>query len=460
MKTIGKNSVAILLAFFALCLFYKESVGVNVLIFTLLSVIGIIYLFPQLKFSRLVSAIVPTSICSIFMTVYPQALTFVVWLVSYIIMWSLVTVNLKPLLVPLQGLISIFESPFDKFMGMKNKEVHKIEAEGKKKNALIYVVTSAIVIVFVSLYSVSNPVISGLLDKINTSFIKFDFILMVVALYALLFGLIIIKKNQKLANFNKLKITVPKVSVSDKEDQEFKIGKLSIWIIASILSIVNLIDLFVLLTGELPDGVTYSEYVHQGFYTLILTMSLAIGLIIFFYRGQINFHARIVELQKSSYFWISQNLLLAMITAYKNILYVETYGLTYKRIAVFLCLVCIVIGLILSIKKIKLPLTNWYFFNKLALYAFISFVLISLMPFDMMITHYNLKYSDTKDLRYIMTLDRPDYHMIEEFIQDSNIEFGSYKSVVNEEIGRISQEAEKVNWQSWNLYLNTYKGVR
>ena len=412
----------------------------------MLSAIGLVFLYRSHGVIKLVYGISPSLLCSICLAIYPQSLTYAVWLLSYLIMWSSVVGGSYPITIPMQGVISIFKSPFEAFHGKLNKN-----------HGNSYVVISIIVLIFLVLYVKSNPVFSDLFSKIDLSFIEFGFIMMIFGMYLLLYGLASIKKNKSIDRLNSLKQTIEKTILTDKVEQEFKIAKLSIWIVAFLLLLANGIDLVILFTGKLPEDMTYSEYVHQGFNTLIFTLSLAIGLIFYFFRGQINFHNKVQHLKKASFLWISQNLLLALITAYKNLLYVQVYGLTYKRIAVFLALICVIIGIILSLKKIKEPFTNWFYFNKLSLYAFICSIIISFIPFDKLITAYNLTNSETVDIEYILSLDKPDLEMIYNYIDESDFVNPRYKyefkNIIKNKLQRLSEQSENANWQSWSIYM-------
>ena len=85
----------------------------------------------------------------------------------------------------------------------------------------------------------------------------------------------------------------------------------------------------------LSHRASLSGLVHQGVYTLILSIFCAIALILFHFRGNLNFYKANRPLKSLVYGWISLNLVLIMSTAAKNMLYIGQFGLTYKRIGVF-----------------------------------------------------------------------------------------------------------------------------
>lgn len=432
-------------------LFYQSNPGVNHLVFTLLSIALLIHINKSSSIRTLLLACLPAILCSTFLIVYPQTITRIIWLFSYLLMWSSMTYSPYPLVILLQGIISIITSPF-KTLSIKNITNTKLDTNRKNKQALVYLVALSIIITFSVLYINSNPVLGNLYSNIDFSFIQVGFVLSIMWLSFLTFGLLKISHSKEIRYLNLKQPLICKTALSEKDEQEYRIAKLSIWTISTILLFANSADLIVIFMGKLPSGVTYSQYVHQGFNTLIFTMSLAIGLVIYFYRGQLNFHSKISILKKACIFWIVQNLLLALITIYKNFLYVEVYGLTYKRIAVFLGLLCVIIGLILTIMKLQKPYSNWFYFNKLALSAYVSFILISFIPIDYTISYYNIEHSTTKDLDYILNLKKPNLILVKSYINNNEFIKSEYSVILEEKTSDLKRLNSTNKWQSWNYY--------
>jgi hypothetical protein len=365
-------------------------------------------------------------------------------------MWGSFNVSFQPVLILVQSVYSIFESPI--YHIKKRKNLNKEVKTNKDNNILIGVMVLIIVSSFLLLYSKSNPVLSEYMSDIDLSFIEFGFIMKTFLIFFLLFGLIRFIPNNKIEKLNETPLEVKFNSIGEREDQDYKIGIVSIWIVSVLLVTMNALDVFVMFTGKLPKNVTYSEYVHQGFSILIFSMSLAVGLIIYFFRGQLNFYKKIDAIRKASSFWISQNLLLVIITGYKNYIYVAAYGLTYKRIAVFFGLFCVLVSLILSYEKVKRPISNWFYFNKLAFRTFLLVVVISVLPYDMIITNYNLKNVESPDYYYLLRLENPDLYEVKQSFDNSGFVSDKLMTRLEKRINSSKYEFKKMNWQSWNLY--------
>ncbi|GAF04346.1 hypothetical protein JCM21142_73049 [Saccharicrinis fermentans DSM 9555 = JCM 21142] len=315
MNTKTKKSFTLGMAVIGSYLFYKQDAGINIFIFTIISAFALMYLHKQKGYKTLSLAILPSLLSSIFIVWYPQLFTRTIWVLGYLLMWSRMLPTPYPIVTLFQGLVSICESPIRL---LKKGEIQpKTKATGQHKN-IIYIITTTIVLVFILLYIKSNPVFSKLFSNIDLSFIEFGFLMTIIGLYLLLNGLVTINANKKIQGLNSIKSTITKTTITQRDQQEYLIAKLSIGTIGIILFIANITDLIVIITGKLLEGITYSEYVHQGFNTLIFTLGLAIAIIIYFFRGQLNFHHHLKVIKRSGSFWILQNILLALITATKT----------------------------------------------------------------------------------------------------------------------------------------------
>ncbi|TDE16768.1 DUF4153 domain-containing protein [Dyadobacter psychrotolerans] len=174
----------------------------------------------------------------------------------------------------------------------------------------------------------------------------------------------------------------------------------------------------------------HSEQVHQGFETLVMSIIIAILLIMFYFRGNQNFYDKRTRLVQLATVWIFLNGLLALFTCYKNILYVEDFGLTYKRIWVFIGMLLTGIGLVLTLKKIKYLKTNLYLIrqNSWVLY----FVLTSyvVVDWDRLITWYNPNFAQELDMNYIISLGRSKTPYLNELVKKNDPRVEAYKDKI------------------------------
>ena len=109
--------------------------------------------------------------------------------------------------------------------------------------------------------------------------------------------------------------------------------------------------------ATLPEGMTYASYAHRGAYTLIFTALLAAAFVLFATRPGSHSGAskRVRSLVLA---WTAQNVLLVAFSIQRLWIYVDVYALTYWRIAAFIWMALVLIGLILIVAKLLRQLTN------------------------------------------------------------------------------------------------------
>jgi hypothetical protein len=121
-----------------------------------------------------------------------------------------------------------------------------------------------------------------------------------------------------------------------------------------LFALQSALDLTYLWGGaKLPDGMTYAEYAHRGAYPLIVTALLAAGFVLIAMRpGGPAARSRLIRPLVLA--WIGQNILLVVSSIFRLDLYVASYALTYLRLAAFIWMVLVAIGLSLVLIQIML----------------------------------------------------------------------------------------------------------
>ncbi|WP_108815555.1 DUF4153 domain-containing protein [Loktanella sp. Alg231-35] len=99
--------------------------------------------------------------------------------------------------------------------------------------------------------------------------------------------------------------------------------------------------------AALPDGMTYAEYAHRGAYPLLVTAVLAglFALLAQPHLGEANWVRRLL------YLWVAQTVLLVISSILRLDLYVDFYGLTRLRVAAFVWMVVVALGLLLILMQ-------------------------------------------------------------------------------------------------------------
>jgi len=149
----------------------------------------------------------------------------------------------------------------------------------------------------------------------------------------------------------------------------------------------TLSDIAVLSGGvTLPQGMTYAEYAHRGAYPLVLTALLA-GLFTLISQPMI---AKDKTLRLMVYAWLGQTLILVLTAAFRLGLYVQAYSLTYLRLAAFIWMGLVLIGLILILVQIAQARSIGWLVRAQGLSAAITLYACCFVNFGHVIVDYNL----------------------------------------------------------------------
>jgi hypothetical protein len=232
---------------------------------------------------------------------------------------------------------------------------------------------------------------------------------------------------------------------------EFKAGFILLVLLNLLLFVFNLSDTYYLSIGELPVDIIYSEYLHQGVYMLIFSIVLAIAVLLYLFRGNLNFFSQNKTLRLLAYAWLAQNLILVIITLTKNSLYVIEFGLTYKRIGVYTYLTLTIIGLITSFIKVAAVKNNWFLFRKNAWAVYLVLIVASCVNWDRFITNHNLTFTKEPDLEYLMSLSDSSFGQIYQFVKSPG---NKQPEVLLKRVERHKENVltriETQDWQGWN----------
>ncbi|SFI98185.1 DUF4153 domain-containing protein [Bradyrhizobium sp. cf659] len=160
----------------------------------------------------------------------------------------------------------------------------------------------------------------------------------------------------------------------------------------------------------LPANLTYAAYAHRGAYPLIATALLAAAFVLVAMRpgGPVE---KSKVIRPLVYLWVGQNVLLVASSILRLDLYVGIYMLTYWRIAAFIWMGLVALGLVLIVARIALNRSNRWLVSANLIALTIVLYSASLVNFDAFIADYNLTHSSEMsgkgvaiDANYLLTL--------------------------------------------------------
>ena len=144
--------------------------------------------------------------------------------------------------------------------------------------------------------------------------------------------------------------------------------------------------------ATLPADISYASYAHRGAYPLIVTALLAAGFVLAAMRpGGPAERSRVIR--PLVYLWVAQNVLLVLSSILRLDLYVQIYLLTWWRVAAFIWMVLVALGLVLIVTRIVLNRSNGWLIRANLITLTATLYICSLVNFAAIIADYNVSHS-------------------------------------------------------------------
>ncbi|QHT66134.1 DUF4173 domain-containing protein [Rhodocytophaga rosea] len=462
-----KDNILLLVAVLAYSyLFYQQYAALNVLIFNLLLIGCQLVIQPALRQEK---TWLWVAICSLITSInlvwHNSSIAFIAHIFSLVVLAGIRLYPNSSLLVSaFNAVYSLIGSLiFSVIESIKPGRVETSRSWVSSAFSLKLMVPPALTVVFFFIYRIANPAFAAITDRMLDGWPSGAWILFTFLGFVLLFSFfypIAIEEivNQDLSTpdgLSRKRSRMRRIFKLPALKTEYQLSWLSFALLNGLVLFVNLTDAYYLLIARtLPEGVIYSEYVHQGIYSLIFSIILAISVILYFFRGNLNFYQNNRPLKVLAYGWIIQNFFLVVAAAIKTSLYVSQYGLTHKRIGVFIYLLLTVIGLCITYIKIYVCKNNWFIFRKTSWAFYAVFVVATFVNWNRIITDHNLSHVNKLqdvDINYLITLPDSNTDQLMVFLQ------GSPEKLTRDQQVEISRKKalflnrhRETEWQSWN----------
>jgi hypothetical protein len=174
-----------------------------------------------------------------------------------------------------------------------------------------------------------------------------------------------------------------------------------------LLLVVNVIDIRWIWFGFRPEpGFDLTQFVHEGTYVLILSILVAMGIVLWFFRRNLNFYQQgLSALRWGATVWVLQNAVLAVSVGLRNYYYIVHTGLAYKRIGVYGFLLLTFFGLLTVLLKIWQRRSAYALVRLNALAAYGLLLMLALGNWEIWIARYNLSPRfQTLDLGFLLAM--------------------------------------------------------
>ncbi|MGB0917394.1 MAG: DUF4173 domain-containing protein [Flavobacteriales bacterium] len=475
-------------------LFYKQSIGINLLLFESL-IIGLLAASNRfVKSKEVILTTAGTAITALMVVVHNSSLSIAINLLSVLLMVGvLLSPNVKSLIYSgMLAAVHLAVAQYEFF-----KQIGALGATNSKLGRVIrWIKIGAIplfvIIVFIAIYSAANPVFDGLLaqftDRLDAVLTWLSEHLEFGLFWFFIFGMLVsdflllkttesnLERSALLATDNLVR--KKKLSFSQKLNLGLKLelrsGILLVAVLNLLLLLLNGIDIYWVWFNFEWEGDYLKQFVHEGTYLLIISILISIAISMYLFRGNQNFYSKSKLLKSLTVLWLGQNALLALSVGMRNIHYIEHYALAHLRIGVFFFLVATLVGLAIVIIKIRQKKTVHFVTRTNAFSAYAILVIMTLVNWDVVIAKYNFKHYQTtfthlNFLAYLSYATLPEQHksieflsLVEESNQDypkerSYIDKWEYELRVDKRIADFKADWEARDWRSWNwAYARTY----
>ncbi len=374
-------------------------------------------------------------------------------------------------------LIDFGSSIYSSFVSPAYMIIDAVESSKNKQKGntflrmLKYLVPVFFVVIFFFIFRAMNPLFENATEDI-ADFISVGWFFFTLGGLLLVYAFYKQQRSKKLDDWEKNW----KMQLEEKDTTQPKwnegVAFILLFIVLNIMLImVNAMDVNYLYLGAgMPEGIDHKQFVHKGVGMLILSILLGISILLYFFRGYLNFGKHKKLLKVLAILWVIQNTFMVVSTTIRNTMYVDAALLTYKRIGVYFWLFFAVLGLVTLFIKLSKNKSVWYLarYNFIILYVVLLFSTV--LDWDMVLSNYNI--SRAKQMDEISSLDKNyllsisegnikqlfDLKKLEGFEVDSVYSyrgFGTYQNSNSSELDlkvyRFLASETYGNWRSFSL---------
>jgi hypothetical protein len=463
-------------------LFYNQSPGLNTLLFVpVLSILIFLSRMPEIKSTQLIISLLGWGMAGTGVALYASPISVLAYMGSFL---AFLGFSFKPELKSLlsavmQSGLNFFSAPFAMLSELSDTLQIRNRLPWLWKATKLLVIPILLLILFTTIFRFANLRFNEYFLQLDEYFRQFltwleqyltlEHVFFIVFTTLLLIGGLYQSKwvdrtkRENLKNDNLVRrrqksiYTLPFSQRNMALKDEYRIGMI-------LLLMLNLLLLVVNITEVMEMGQSYhtnsaarmSGNLHDGTFLLIFSIILSIIVMLVLFRRNLNFYSRNQWLIRGAIAWIVQNLVLGLNVAWKNWYYISEYGLTYKRIGIIFFLLLVMTGLVLLMIKIRKRKSGWFLVKANAWSFYALFLVLSVIDWDSLIIHYNLRPSAPRlDGWFLLHMPEDNLKQLtlnKEKIQKADPAVAGY---IDEELRRMSESYQKTlaskEWQSCSL---------
>nr|WP_315223037.1 DUF4173 domain-containing protein [uncultured Flavobacterium sp.] len=430
-------------------LFYNQGLGVNLALFGMALTALICYHFQEQFTSRTHLVLVLTSVLSCFAFAwYGDFVSFLALALSVLFLQfktqenKLKVVQVFPLII-----VNAFASLGRILMFSQWLPERKIHNNLAKKIIAYFVIPLVFLGLFLIVYSFGSAHFSSLFTDYYLDIDVWQLIIIAVLGFYISFNFwnywipeICYEKNVLLDNDFSTESKNQRQNTFSFLDIDFerKSGEITLFLLNALL-LVFIATYIYEQFFEVIQTSNLSADTHERVNAVIFSIVMAVGVLLFYFKGGFNFDEKAKKLKRLSKIWIFLNAVLITSTIFKNSEYISFYGLTYKRLGVYAFLILAIIGLFYAFLKITKQKTNAYLFNQMLWYFYATILLCSFINWGNLITTYNISVNKGVEPKFLSNLNFNDDARREYFLLHS-LDGQFIESYREEEIARRQKD--------------------
>jgi len=399
-------------------LFYRQHIGLNLLIYELLVLFSLRQKFGCFArpvyakilivslLATLVGVVVVNSILVILVN-----LLFLALLVAYLS--QLQEANLFGATLAIAG--NLIRSPFAGIRAIGEEIAGKEQSRCRQIIAIVLILMAGLfaVLVFALIYATASPWFENLsnaaTDFIYKLFNFFDpeWIPLMVAGFIIAAYVLYSQPDTMISKLNEKPETLV---LSERQLSAAVLNSLKVVLVLLnvLLAIVNWLDLKNVWLFFEWNGGFLKQFVHEGTFLLLFSVALASLVLLAIYSNRTRALQQSKIIQFLATAWIVQNAFLVLSVGMRNYWYMSYFALAYKRIAVVFVLILLIIGLVLLYRKIHKARSVFWLIRQSSLAFFVVLAISSLPDWDTLIARYNLKNYEHSFVHFDFLIDLPD----------------------------------------------------
>ena len=439
-------------------LFYNQDLGLNMVIFSLVAITAVFIVRPTLlRRKPFLMAAALYLVSAIFVFTVNSLLAITTCIFTFIVFAGSISGFHNSVYV--QWLNGIYQSSLGGLHHRIDTSTSTVPARKSKHNygfiLLTIVIVVTLVSLFASLYGQANPILGEWIASINLDAINVQWMLTTLMGYYLLLNITSTAELDILTTADrKASTSLVHSNITEEREhvlkKELVLGSILLVALNALILLFIATDIWYIFQDPLADAPVLSKTVHQGVNALIISIIIAITTILILFRGDLNFYKKSNTLRALTYLWIALNIVIILSTAYKNYMYSSGFGLTYKRIGVFVYLTLCISGLIITYFKIARKHNFLFTIQANARVAFILMIVISSFSWDRTITAYNLRQVASPDIQYLLTMSDTNGDLLHAFAK-ANPKKNMNRKRIEERYQQHLKSLSKQTWQSKTL---------